>query len=120
MNTEKILLIGDIHANYPALNAIDNYIKPESFDRIINTGDSTVYCTFPNETLKWLREKNNTISVLGNTDRSILRILKGKKLKRPKKQEKRLMYFWTSETLLPENILYLKSLPQKKKRKLKV
>ena len=112
MQTKMILLLGDIHANYPALKAIEDYIKPERFDRIINTGDSTVYCTFPNETIQWLREKKNIISILGNTDRAILKILKGKKLKKPKKQEKRLMYFWTSDTLLRKNKLFLKSLPR--------
>jgi len=109
---KKILLLGDIHANYPALKAIQEYIKQERFDWIVNTGDFTVYSTFPNETIQWFRERKNSICILGNTDRSILRILKGKKLKKPKKQEKRVMYFWTSETLLPENILYLKSLPK--------
>jgi len=38
----KILLLGDIHANYPALKAIQKYIKSDRFDRIINTGDFTV------------------------------------------------------------------------------
>ena len=109
---KKLLLLGDIHANYPALNAIANYIHPERFDWIINTGDFTVYGTFPNETVQWFRERKRTICILGNTDRKILRILNGKKLKKPKKKEKRVMYFWTSETLLPENIAYLKSLPE--------
>jgi putative phosphoesterase len=108
----EILLLGDIHANYPALKAIQEYIKQGQFDWIVNTGDFTVYSTFPNETIQWFRERKNSICILGNTDRSILRILKGKKLKKPKKQEKRVMYFWTSETLLPENKLYLKSLPK--------
>jgi putative phosphoesterase len=40
-----------------------------------------------------------------------LRILNGKKLKKPKKEEKRVMYFWTSENLHPANVTYLKSLP---------
>jgi len=109
---KKLLLLGDIHANYPALDAIANYIRPERFDWIINTGDFTVYSTFPNETIQWFRERTRTICILGNTDRKILRILKGKKLKKPKKKEKRVMYFWTSETLLPKNIAYLKSLPE--------
>jgi putative phosphoesterase len=109
---KKLLLLGDIHANYPALKAIANYIQPERFDWIINTGDFTVYSTFPNETIQWFRERKRTICILGNTDRKILRILKGKKLKKPKKEEKRVMYFWTSETLLSENIAYLKSLPE--------
>ena len=110
---KKILLLGDVHANYPALKAIGQFIKPNRFDRIVNTGDFTVYSTFPNDTIQWFRKRKKTISILGNTDRKILRILKGKKLKKPKKNEKRVMYFWTSENLLPENIAYLKSLPQK-------
>jgi len=109
---KKILLLGDIHANYPALKAIQKYIKPDRFDRIINTGDFTVYSTFPNETIQWFRERKKTICILGNTDRRVLRILKGKKLKKPRKKEKRVMYFWTSENLLSENIKYLKSLPK--------
>ena len=110
---KQLLLLGDIHSNYPALKAIANYIRPERFDWIINTGDFTVYSTFPNETIQWFRERKRTICILGNTDRKVLRILKGKKLKKPKKEEKRVMYFWTAQTLLPENIAYLKSLPAK-------
>ncbi len=109
---KKILLLGDIHANYPALKAIEKYIEPDRFDHIINTGDFTVYSTFPNETVQWFRERKKTICIFGNTDRRVLRILNGKKLKKPKKKEKRVMYFWTSENLLPENIKYLKSLPE--------
>jgi len=109
---KKILLLGDIHANYPALKATLNYIQPDQFDWIINTGDFTVYSTFPNETIRWFRKRKNAICILGNTDRRILRILNGKKLKKPKKKEKRVMYFWTSENLLAENITYLRSLPK--------
>jgi putative phosphoesterase len=108
---KKILVLGDIHANYPALQAVWGYVRKYRFDRIINTGDLTVYGTFPNETIQWFRKRKKSVSILGNTDRRILRILKGKKLKRPKKEEKRVMYYWTSENLLPENAAYLKSLP---------
>ncbi len=109
----KLLLLGDIHANYPALKAIQNHVRNIRFDGIINTGDFTVYGTNPNETIDWFRKTENSISVLGNTDKRILRILKGKKLKRPKKEEKRVMYFWTAQILNDENINYLKSLPKK-------
>ena len=109
---KKILVLGDIHANYPALKAIQSYVRTYRFDRIINTGDFTVYSTFPNETIQWFRKRKKAVCILGNTDRRILRILKGKKLKRPRKEEKRVMYFWTSENLLPENVKYLKSLPR--------
>ena len=111
---KKILLLGDIHANYPALKAIQKYLQPAQFDRIVNTGDFTVYSTFPNETIQWFRVRKNSVSILGNTDKRVLKILKGKKLKKPKKEEKRIMYFWTSDNLLPENAGYLKSLPGKR------
>ncbi len=109
---KKLLLLGDIHANFPALKAIHNYIRLDRFDLIVNAGDFTVYSTFPNETIQWFRKRKNTICILGNTDRRILKILRGKKLKKPKRVEKRVMYTWTSENLQPENVKYLKSLPE--------
>jgi len=108
----KLLLLGDIHANYSALKAIQNHVRGIRFDGIINTGDFTVYGTNPNETVDWFRKTKNSVSVLGNTDKRILRILKGKELKKPKKEEKRVMYFWTAQILTDENINYLKSLPK--------
>ena len=109
---KKLLVLGDIHSNYPALKAIEHQVQAHRFDGIINTGDITVYSTFPNKTIEWLRKREDALSILGNTDQRILRILKGKKLKKPAKEEKRVMYFWTCEKLLPENIRYLKSLPE--------
>jgi putative phosphoesterase len=111
---KEILLLGDVHANYPALKTIGDYLQLDRFDRIINTGDLTVYSTFPNETIRWFRNlEDNAVCILGNTDKRVLRILNGKKLKKPKKKEKRIMYFWTSDNLSSKNIAYLKSLPEK-------
>lgn len=107
---KKILVLGDIHANYPALKTIHSYIDGDRFDAIINTGDFTVYSTFPNETIQWFRKRKKSICIMGNTDIRVLKILKGKKLKRPRKDKKRVMYYWTAENLLPENINYLKAL----------
>lgn len=111
---KKLLLLGDIHANYPALQSILRHIDQDRFDLIINTGDFTVYGPFPNETIQWFRERNRTICILGNTDRRILRILKGKKLKKPKNEEKRVMYYWTAQNLHSKNATYLESLPKQK------
>ena len=110
---EKLLVLGDIHANWPALKAIFDYIRPERFDGIINTGDFTVYSTFPNETVDWFRKQQKTLCILGNTDLRLLNILAGKKLKKPRKEEKRVMYFWTADHLSNKNHLFLKSLPNK-------
>lgn len=108
---KKILVLSDIHANWPALMAIQNHVRGETFYRIVHTGDFTVYGTYPNEVVQWFRERRNAICIVGNTDKRVLEILTGKELKKPKREEKRIMYFWTCENLLPENVLYLNSLP---------
>ena len=102
----KILLISDIHGNYPALEAVARHCRNEDFALILNCGDSTVYATFPNETLDWLRE-HRALSILGNTDKKILKLLQGKAFKKPRMAEKRIMYTWTAEQLTPVNREYL-------------
>jgi putative phosphoesterase len=106
----KILLISDIHANFSALLAIEEYFVPDSFDAIINSGDSLVYGPFPNETLDWLQTRN-AYSILGNTDKTILHLLAGKTFKKPSKYEKRVMYTWTAAELEKSGAAYLRSLP---------
>lgn len=110
---KKILVLGDIHGNFPALQAIQKHVRKETFHRIINTGDSTVYGPFPNEVIQWFRERANAVCIAGNTDKRVLDILNGGPLEKPKKEEKRIMYFWTCDNLLPENVRYLKSLPDR-------
>lgn len=108
----KILLISDIHANYPALEAIDNFFKTTTFDVIINCGDSVVYGPFPNDTITWLINKK-AISILGNTDKKVLKLLRGDTFKKPAKPEKRCMYTWTADTLTKKSVAYLRSLKNK-------
>jgi predicted phosphodiesterase len=108
----KILLISDIHGNFPALEAVSARFQPSTFDTIINCGDSLVYAPFPNETLEWL-QKNHTISILGNTDKKVIKLLKGKSFTKPSKPEKRIMYSVCADQLSWENRSYLSSLPKK-------
>lgn len=108
----NILLISDIHGNFPALSAIESHFQGTTFDRVINCGDSTVYAPFPNETLDWL-QKMDAISILGNTDKKVIKLLKGKSFKKPGKPEKRLMYETTAKTLTKNNCTYLMQLPKK-------
>jgi len=105
----RILLISDIHGNYPALQAIDRQLDAASFDYIVNAGDSLVYAPFPNETLTWLA-KHQAISILGNTDKKVIKLLLGKSFKKPGKPEKRIMYTSTAAELTTENRRYLLSL----------
>jgi len=110
---KEVLVLGDVHANYPALKAIGDSLDLSRFYRIVNTGDLTVYSTFPNETIHWFRNLGDqVICISGNTDRRILKLLRGKKVKKPKMEEKRVMYYWTRDNLSTENIAYLRSLPK--------
>ena len=102
----RILLISDIHANFVALEAIAKRFRPQSFDLILNGGDTLVYGPFPNQTIDWLRS-NRALSILGNTDRHIITLLKGGSFKKPRKAEKRIMYGWTAAELNNDNRRWL-------------
>ncbi len=107
--TTHILLLSDIHGNYPALQALTKKMGPSSFQLIINCGDSLVYAPFPNKTMEWLRQ-HRVISILGNTDKKVLKLLRGKTFKKPGKPDKRVMYTFTAEHLSKKNRKYLRNL----------
>ncbi len=107
----KILLLSDIHANFPALKAVVDSLNMDDFAAIVNCGDSVVYGPFPNETLSWLQQYRS-LSILGNTDKKVLKLLKGKTFKKPRNPEKRIMYTWTADNLTGKSADYLQSLPK--------
>lgn len=107
----RILLISDIHGNYPALRTLWAKLGAIDFDYVINAGDSLVYAPFPNQTLNWLRNRE-AISILGNTDKKVLKLLKGKSFKKPSKLEKVRMYTSTANELSKKNVKYLRSFPK--------
>jgi len=113
----RILVISDIHGNYPALAAVARQAEIERCDYIINCGDSTVYAPFANQVLGWLRA-HKALSIIGNTDGKVVKLLKGKTFKKPGKAEKRIMYTHTFTSLSEENQQLL--LAMKKKKKLAV
>jgi predicted phosphodiesterase len=108
----RILLIADIHGNFPALTAVAahaaNHGGGEAMATIVNCGDSVVYAPFANETMDWLRQRQ-TLSILGNTDRGVLKLLRGKNLKKPRHPDKRQMYESTAKSLSVENAALLQS-----------
>lgn len=61
----RILLLADIHANWPALSAID-----ESFDACLFLGDVVDYATDPVPCIEWL-QKHATHWVRGNHDHGV-------------------------------------------------
>lgn len=61
----KILLIADVHSNWPALAAID-----ESFDACLFAGDLVDYGTDPLPCIEWA-QKHITAGVRGNHDHAV-------------------------------------------------
>ncbi len=61
----KILVVADIHSNWPALSAIK-----ESFDACLVLGDLVDYCTDPVPCLEWVRT-HATAAIRGNHDHAV-------------------------------------------------
>ena len=105
----QILLLADIHGNYPALRAIDTFFSHTSFDAIVNCGDSVVFAPFSNQVINWLIARD-TISILGNTDKKVIKLLQGRTFTKPSSEEKRIMYFHAARQLTRTCSDYLQSL----------
>ena len=61
----KILVLADIHSNWPALSAIT-----ESFDVCLFVGDLVDYGTDPVACIEWIRS-HPVVSVRGNHDHAV-------------------------------------------------
>jgi putative phosphoesterase len=66
----RILLVADIHANWPALAAIQ-----EPFDACLALGDYVDYALEPAPCIQWMR-KNATHAVRGNHDHGVAQYVK--------------------------------------------
>lgn len=104
----KIILLGDIHGNLPALESVLEDGRKRGGEIVINTGDYVGQGPFPDETVSLLSSKE-AVSVAGNFDRNVLRAGKGKK------GEKADLHLWNRERLSKENRRYLKNLPRLKR-----
>lgn len=108
----KIAIIGDIHANLPALEAVIEHAKSQSINEIWNVGDSVGYGAYPDQVIKLL-QKEEILSILGNYDQKVLNFPKNeKKYKRGKKNEKYIAFKWAYENLSKKSIKYLSELPE--------
>ncbi|MDN7024880.1 CHAD domain-containing protein [Methanoculleus sp. FWC-SCC1] len=106
-----LALIGDVHANLPALEAVLEDARRRGATAILNTGDFVGYGAFPDEVVDLVR-REHVISVVGNYD---LRVLAWRRLKngqKPKKPAKRTAMKWAHKRLSEENRTYLSALPQ--------
>ncbi len=108
----KIALIGDVHANLPALQAVLNHISDQNVASIWNVGDFVGYGPFPNEVIETIRSLC-ILSIIGNYDCKVLKFKKFKKeWKKTKAPQKYYAFKWAYKTLSNLNKKYLKSLPK--------
>lgn len=104
----KVALIGDVHANLPALEAVLVHAHAQGVEAVWNVGDVVGYGAFPNEVVARLR-KEGALSIIGNYDLKALEI--GQEPERKvKRSEKLLAFRWTYEQLSKESRKYLRAL----------
>jgi putative phosphoesterase len=110
---EAFLLIGDVHANLPALEAVLEDASNRGVSTIWNVGDLTGYGAFPDEAVRRLL-KEDAQSVVGNYDLKVLKVQEKKEGEEEKEEppEERNAIKWTYDNLSKKSRKYLKSLPE--------
>ncbi len=107
----KIAVIADIHANYPALEAVLQDIKERKIKQVWNLGDIIGYGPYPNEVIRALKN-NHVRSILGNNDTDILNFPRNKERWKGKKSPVKYFSFaWTYRSLKSSSMDYLSKLP---------
>lgn len=107
----KVALLGDVHANLPALEAVLSHARQHSVKEIWNVGDFVGYGAYPNEVIKLLR-KVGAKSIVGNYDLKVLNFPNKKaKWRKSKKAEKYIAFKWANKKLNTSNRRYLSGLP---------
>lgn len=99
-------IIGDIHANLDALDAVLDRLDAESLDRILCIGDIVGYGAQPTECLARLRDRN-VLSVAGNHDLAAAGALDITYFN----DTARTAILWTRERLSPADLESLTELP---------
>ncbi|UCD97720.1 MAG: metallophosphoesterase family protein [Chloroflexota bacterium] len=115
--TKKIALLGDVHANLPALEAVITHAQNLGVETFWNIGDFVGYGAFPNEVVKRMRKKN-FVSIIGNYDLKVLNFpLKDDNWREKKHPLKYLAFKWAYENLSPKSLEFLRSLPEERQLK---
>ncbi|HEV2619355.1 MAG TPA: metallophosphoesterase family protein [Acidobacteriaceae bacterium] len=102
----RALILSDIHANLEALTAVLNAAAGE-WDALWNLGDIVGYGASPNQVLEMIRPLA-TMTVRGNHDRVCSGLTSSLNFN-PTAREAAL---WTLEALTPDNLLWLRTVPQ--------
>jgi putative phosphoesterase len=121
----KVALIGDIHANLPALEAVLTHIHEQDIEKVWNVGDFVGYGAFPDEVVQLFRtaqrlRNEDVLSIVGNYDLKVLQFKQKKaKWRKKKHPQKYLAFKWAYENLSKKNRKYLRFLSQEIRMKVK-
>lgn len=108
----KVALVGDVHANLPALEAVLAHAALQGVDAIWNTGDFVGYGAFPDLVVRRLQAAG-ALSIRGNYDTKALKApQKAAKWQGRKHPDKILAFQWAYDHLSPESRVYLAGLPK--------
>jgi diadenosine tetraphosphatase ApaH/serine/threonine PP2A family protein phosphatase len=103
----RILIISDIHANLPALEAVLKAAAP--FEEVWCLGDLVGYGPDVNEVIEKVRGLPNLKCILGNHDAAVVDHIELSSFNR----EARTSIIWTQGEIRRENREFLQSLPEK-------
>jgi putative phosphoesterase len=108
----KVALIGDVHANLPALETVLAHAYEAGVQEIWHIGDFVGYGAFPDEVVRRLR-REDALSIVGNYDLKVLKFKKKRdKWRHSKRPEKYLAFKWAYKNLSKSSRKYLRSLPR--------
>jgi len=109
-----VVLLSDIHANLPALEAVLADIdRCRDADAVYHLGDLVGYAPWPNETVELL-ERRGIPGIAGNYDSTVATDYKhcGCRYEDPRQEElSHLSYAWTRQHVSPATKRYLGALP---------
>jgi putative phosphoesterase len=106
----KIALLGDIHANLPALEAVLEHANRQGVQARWNIGDFVGYGAFPEEVVQLIQQEN--IPSIAGIMTKVLRFPKKQvKWQASKRPEKYFAFQWAYENLSENSLQYLKALP---------
>lgn len=75
----RFLVLSDVHANLPALDAVLKHARSRGFDDVMFLGDAVGYYPHAEEVVQRLIELNPSVRVMGNHDSALLELAFGER-----------------------------------------
>lgn len=108
----RIALLGDVHANLPALEAVISHADGLGVDAYWNIGDFVGYNAFPDQVVQSM-QNGNFCNIIGNYDLKVLKFpKKRKKWRKTKHPLKWRAFKWAYANLSPKSRQFLADLPE--------